>query len=74
MRTSDTINMKTVKEKLRYLKNNVESCKSIPKDFRGKSMFKCVYGWVGGVGTREFTMAFKNLDPLWKIKYRIDKM
>uniref|UniRef100_A0A3B5MTP1 Olfactomedin-like domain-containing protein n=1 Tax=Xiphophorus couchianus TaxID=32473 RepID=A0A3B5MTP1_9TELE len=37
MQTSDTVNMKTVKEKLRYLKNNVESCKSIPKDFRGRS-------------------------------------
>uniref|UniRef100_A0A3Q4HXP7 Olfactomedin-like domain-containing protein n=1 Tax=Neolamprologus brichardi TaxID=32507 RepID=A0A3Q4HXP7_NEOBR len=31
----DLVNMKAVKEKLRYLKNNVESCKSIPKDFRG---------------------------------------
>uniref|UniRef100_A0A3B4F314 Olfactomedin-like n=1 Tax=Pundamilia nyererei TaxID=303518 RepID=A0A3B4F314_9CICH len=35
MQTIDTLNMKTVKEKLRYLKNNVETCKSIPKDFRG---------------------------------------
>uniref|UniRef100_A0A669D7X6 Olfactomedin-like domain-containing protein n=1 Tax=Oreochromis niloticus TaxID=8128 RepID=A0A669D7X6_ORENI len=35
MQTIDTTNMKTVKEKLRYLKNNVETCKSIPKDFRG---------------------------------------
>ncbi|KAM9376144.1 olfactomedin-like [Pholidichthys leucotaenia] len=36
MQTSDTFNIKTVKEKLRYLKNNVESCKSIPRDFRGE--------------------------------------
>ncbi|XP_049929369.1 olfactomedin-like [Epinephelus moara] len=36
MKMSDTINMKTVKEKLRYLKNTAESCKSIPKDFRGQ--------------------------------------
>ncbi|KAM6937958.1 olfactomedin-like [Xenentodon cancila] len=36
MQTSDTINMKTVKEKLRYLKNNVESCKSIPTDYRSQ--------------------------------------
>uniref|UniRef100_A0A3Q4N7F2 Olfactomedin-like n=1 Tax=Neolamprologus brichardi TaxID=32507 RepID=A0A3Q4N7F2_NEOBR len=35
MQTIDTLNMKTVKEKLRYLKNKLETCKSIPKDFRG---------------------------------------
>uniref|UniRef100_A0A3P9DK96 Olfactomedin-like domain-containing protein n=1 Tax=Maylandia zebra TaxID=106582 RepID=A0A3P9DK96_9CICH len=35
MQTIDTVNMKTVKEKLRYLKNKLETCKSIPKDFRG---------------------------------------
>uniref|UniRef100_A0A3Q2WL81 Olfactomedin-like n=1 Tax=Haplochromis burtoni TaxID=8153 RepID=A0A3Q2WL81_HAPBU len=35
LETADLVNMKAVKEKLRYLKNNVESCKSIPKDFRG---------------------------------------
>lgn len=39
MKTSDTINMKTVKEKLRYLKNTAESCKSIPKDYRGRWLF-----------------------------------
>ncbi|XP_072241387.1 olfactomedin-like [Leuresthes tenuis] len=39
MQTSDIVNMKTVKEKLRYLKNNVESCKSIPKDFRGRTRY-----------------------------------
>lgn len=33
--TMDTVNMKTVKEKLRYLKNTVESCRTIPRDFRG---------------------------------------
>lgn len=31
--------MKTVKEKLRYLKNTAESCKSIPKDYRGRWLF-----------------------------------
>ncbi|KAM9754732.1 olfactomedin-like [Menidia menidia] len=39
MQTSDIVNMKTVKEKLRYLKNNVESCKSIPEDFRGQTQY-----------------------------------
>uniref|UniRef100_A0A7N6FHX8 Olfactomedin-like domain-containing protein n=1 Tax=Anabas testudineus TaxID=64144 RepID=A0A7N6FHX8_ANATE len=34
MKTSDTINMKTVKEKLRYLKNSAQSCKSIPQRFQ----------------------------------------
>ncbi|XP_047452888.1 olfactomedin [Mugil cephalus] len=37
MQISDTVNMKSVREKLRYLKNNVQSCKSIPKDFKGQS-------------------------------------
>uniref|UniRef100_A0A8C2XCK6 Olfactomedin 4-like 2 n=1 Tax=Cyclopterus lumpus TaxID=8103 RepID=A0A8C2XCK6_CYCLU len=36
MKMWNTINMKTLKEKLRYVKNSAESCKSIPKDFRGK--------------------------------------
>ncbi|KAM9351951.1 olfactomedin-like [Symphorus nematophorus] len=36
MQTSDTVNMKTVKERLRYLKNTAASCKSIPKDFIGQ--------------------------------------
>ncbi|XP_053175964.1 olfactomedin-like [Scomber japonicus] len=35
MQMADTINLKTVKETLRHLKNGVESCKSIPKDFQG---------------------------------------
>ncbi|KAM4734619.1 olfactomedin-4-like [Anableps anableps] len=48
MQTSDTINMKTVKEKLRYLKNNVESCKSIPKDFRGQHRY-CLKGLITNI-------------------------
>uniref|UniRef100_A0A3B5N1T4 Olfactomedin-like domain-containing protein n=1 Tax=Xiphophorus couchianus TaxID=32473 RepID=A0A3B5N1T4_9TELE len=40
MQVSDTINLKTVKENLRYLKNSVESCKTIPKDFKGKYCMK----------------------------------
>lgn len=35
LQTTDIINMKTVKEKLRQLKNTAESCRTIPKDFRG---------------------------------------
>ncbi|XP_008278472.1 uncharacterized protein LOC103356180 [Stegastes partitus] len=42
LQTSDTVNMKTVREKLRYLNNNVESCKSIPKDYRGTCVCLCV--------------------------------
>lgn len=48
MQTSDTINMKTVKEKLRYLKNAAESCKSIPKDFRGRGRY-CVKGLLSNI-------------------------
>ncbi|XP_029952994.1 olfactomedin [Salarias fasciatus] len=48
MKTSDTINMKTVRDKLRYLKNNVESCKSIPKDFRGQNRH-CYKGLIAGI-------------------------
>lgn len=36
LKTTDIVNMKTVKEKLRYLKNSVESCRTIPRDFRGQ--------------------------------------
>ncbi|KAM9352046.1 olfactomedin-4-like [Symphorus nematophorus] len=43
MQMSNTFNMKTVKERLRYLKNGVESCKSIPKDFRGQGGY-CLKG------------------------------
>ncbi|XP_030587771.1 olfactomedin-like [Archocentrus centrarchus] len=46
--TSDVINMKTVKEKLRYLKNNVESCKSIPKDFRDPDRY-CLKGLITNI-------------------------
>ncbi|XP_054476662.1 olfactomedin-like [Anoplopoma fimbria] len=48
METSDTINMKTLKEKLRYLKNSVESCKSIPKDFRGQDSY-CLKGLIANI-------------------------
>ncbi|XP_061578505.1 olfactomedin-like [Cololabis saira] len=48
MQTSDTINMKTVKEKLRYLKNNVESCKSIPKDHRSQHRY-CYRGLISNI-------------------------
>ncbi|KAM7414042.1 hypothetical protein PAMA_019049 [Pampus argenteus] len=43
MEMANVINMKTVKEKLRYLKNSAESCKSIPKDFRGHHRY-CLKG------------------------------
>ncbi|XP_045894231.1 olfactomedin-like [Micropterus dolomieu] len=45
---SDTINMKTVREKLRYLKNTAESCKSIPKDFRGQDRY-CLKGLITNI-------------------------
>ncbi|CAN9498692.1 unnamed protein product [Ophioblennius macclurei] len=48
MKTSDTINMKTVRDKLRYLKNNVESCKSFPKDFRSEDRH-CRKGLIAGI-------------------------
>ncbi|XP_018559185.1 olfactomedin [Lates calcarifer] len=48
MTTSDTINMKTVREKLRYLKNSAESCKSIPKDFRGQDRH-CLKGLIKNI-------------------------
>lgn len=48
MQTSDTVNMKTVKENLRYLKNSVESCKTIPKDFRGQHMY-CYKGLITNI-------------------------
>lgn len=41
LQTTDIINMKSVKEKLRYLKNSAESCRSIPRDFRGQCV--CVF-------------------------------
>ncbi|XP_068579245.1 olfactomedin-like [Cebidichthys violaceus] len=45
---SETINMKTVKETLRYLKNSAESCKSIPKDFRGRERH-CLKGLMSNI-------------------------
>ncbi|KAF7654177.1 hypothetical protein LDENG_00072930 [Lucifuga dentata] len=48
MQTMDTINMKTVKEKLRYLKNTAESCKSIPTDFRGQHHY-CLKGLITNI-------------------------
>ncbi|XP_047452837.1 olfactomedin-like [Mugil cephalus] len=48
MQTSDTVNMKSVKEKLRYLKNNVQSCKSIPKDFKGQGRH-CLRGLIANI-------------------------
>ncbi|KAM9808378.1 olfactomedin-4-like [Neosynchiropus ocellatus] len=43
MRIGNIINIKTMKETLRTLKNRAESCKSIPKDFRVQSQ-SCVKG------------------------------
>ncbi|XP_030587817.1 olfactomedin-like [Archocentrus centrarchus] len=48
IQNSDTVNMKAVKEKLRHLKNNVESCKSIPKDFRGDKKY-CLKGLITNI-------------------------
>ncbi|XP_070687051.1 olfactomedin-like [Pempheris klunzingeri] len=48
MKMSDTYNMKVVKERLRYLKNSAESCKSIPKDFTGKYAL-CVCGLISSI-------------------------
>lgn len=48
MKSYDTINMKTVRDKLRYLKNNMESCKSIPRDFTGQ-IKHCFRGLITGI-------------------------
>ncbi|XP_037624434.1 olfactomedin-like [Sebastes umbrosus] len=48
IKMSDTINMKAVKEKLRYLKNSAESCKSIPKDFKGQHRY-CLKGLISDI-------------------------
>ncbi|XP_061578335.1 olfactomedin-like [Cololabis saira] len=48
MQTADTVNMKTLREKLRYLKNSVESCKTIPKDFRSQHRY-CFKGLITNV-------------------------
>lgn len=36
MHNADIVNMRSVREKVRYLKNSVQSCKTIPKDFASK--------------------------------------
>ncbi|XP_040893425.1 olfactomedin-like isoform X2 [Toxotes jaculatrix] len=54
MTMSDTINMKTVREKLRYLKNSAESCKSIPEDFRGKERY-CLKGLITNISSPVMT-------------------
>ncbi|XP_034734488.1 olfactomedin-like [Etheostoma cragini] len=54
MQMSDTINMKTVREKLRYLKNRAESCKSIPKDFRGRDTY-CLKGLISNISAPVMT-------------------
>ncbi|KAM3609897.1 uncharacterized protein V6R79_022193 [Siganus canaliculatus] len=61
MHMSDTINMKTVKERLRYLKNTAESCKSIPKDFRGQSAH-CLKGLMSNISSPVVT----RVSPLGK--------
>ncbi|TKS72928.1 Olfactomedin Olfactory mucus protein [Collichthys lucidus] len=48
MERSDAFNMKTVKEKLRYLKNSAESCKTIPTDFRGEDRH-CLKGLITSI-------------------------
>ncbi|XP_041854182.1 olfactomedin-like [Melanotaenia boesemani] len=48
MHSSNTVNMITVKESLRYLKNSVESCKTIPKDFRGQHS-NCMKGLISSI-------------------------
>ncbi|XP_078114106.1 olfactomedin-like [Sander vitreus] len=54
MQMSNTINMKTVKEKLRYLKNSAASCKSIPKDFRGRDRY-CLKGLISKISAPVMT-------------------
>ncbi|KAM9854631.1 olfactomedin-4-like [Aulostomus maculatus] len=48
MQVADIINLKTVKETLRYLKNSAESCRSIPKDFVGKDRH-CLKGLITNI-------------------------
>ncbi|XP_061533458.1 olfactomedin [Phycodurus eques] len=48
MHMANSINMKTVKEKLRYLKNSVESCLSIPRDFTGQQRY-CLKGLITNI-------------------------
>ncbi|XP_057693638.1 olfactomedin-like [Corythoichthys intestinalis] len=48
MQRANTGNMKSVRERLRYLKNSVESCLSIPRDFKGQQMY-CLKGLITNV-------------------------
>ncbi|KAM9754731.1 olfactomedin isoform 2-T2 [Menidia menidia] len=48
LHVSDTVNMQAVKENLRSLKNSVESCKTIPKDFRGQHS-QCYKGLITNI-------------------------
>ncbi|XP_028307579.1 olfactomedin-like [Gouania willdenowi] len=55
MKMSDTMNMRSVREKLRYLKNSVESSKTIPKDFRGEHS-QCYKGLITNISEPVTTM------------------
>ncbi|XP_053742632.1 olfactomedin-4 [Synchiropus splendidus] len=48
MQINDIVNIKTVKEKMRSLRNRAESCKSIPKDFRVQTQ-RCVKGLLSNI-------------------------
>lgn len=48
MQRMDVINLKMFKEKLRYLKNSAESCRSIPPDFTGHHMY-CLKGLIKSI-------------------------
>ncbi|XP_077424812.1 olfactomedin isoform X2 [Vanacampus margaritifer] len=54
MQVVNSINMKSVKEKLRYLKNSVESCLSIPRDFKGQQSF-CLNGLMSNISAPVIT-------------------
>ncbi|XP_017289705.1 olfactomedin-4 [Kryptolebias marmoratus] len=75
MQTSDSVNMKTVKEKLRYLKNNVESCKSIPKDFKGQHRH-CLKGLITNfsdpITTKVSPYTTKYISGSWGMQAQMD--
>ncbi|KAF6716446.1 Olfactomedin-4 [Oryzias melastigma] len=48
IQSTEIVNMKSVKEKVRNLKNNVQSCRTIPKDFTGQSR-NCKKGLMKGI-------------------------
>ncbi|KAK7892017.1 hypothetical protein WMY93_023980 [Mugilogobius chulae] len=48
MKTTDDINVKTLKQQVRYLKNRAESCKTIPSDFRGQYQY-CTKGLIKNI-------------------------